>query len=159
MKLFFIMLLVLAFPALAQEGQSEAVCKTLTQYKKVNDVTYTPGVDVRGNAVLPADVNAPVTIIENVTRVPLTVDLAERLSSLQGKGFEMQGDFGMLEIHPDGRVLYGDQDFTSDVKTLCGIAHEVKEIQGEEIQVEELQEQEIIPEIKSEILEGGEYRE
>jgi len=123
-----IVLLLLPFPVLA-EKQSEAVCDALTKYKKVNNqsATYQPGVDVNGNAVVGADIGAPSTIFKNVTKVPLTVDLAQRLSSLQGKGIESQANFGLLSIHPDGRVTFGDDDFTSDVKTVCGIAHEVVE--------------------------------
>jgi len=105
----------------------------LTKYKKINNqsATYQPGVDVNGNAVtpanLPSDGNAPAPIFQNVTKVPLTVDLAEKIASLSGRGLEMNANFGLLSIHPDGRVTFGDDDMTSDVKTACGIAHEVKE--------------------------------
>lgn len=125
-------LLLIPFSAFA-EKQTEAVCDTLSKYKKINNqsATYQPGVDVNGNAVASADLNSPSTIFQNVTKVPLTVDLAQRLASLQGKGIEVKANFGqnfnMLSIHPDGRVTFGDDDFTSDVKTVCGIAHEVVE--------------------------------
>jgi hypothetical protein len=131
MKFLFIIMLTFSFPVVAQGvnggGETKAVCDALTKYKKINDAAYVPGVDVNGNAVVPADINNP-TIIKNITKVPLTINLANRLRSLQGAGVEMQANLGMLEIHEDGRVMLNDQDLTSDVKTVCGIAHEKKEV-------------------------------
>lgn len=141
----YLLLMILLFPFAAQaKTQSDAVCKTLTKYKKVNNVTYQPGVDVNGNAVVPADANEPPMIIESVTRVPLTVNLAQRLFHLQGTGIEMDGDFGLLEIHPDGRVLYGDQDWTSDIKAVCGIVTD--DAPARPIEIREATEADIIKE-------------
>lgn len=125
---FLFLLLFLSLPAQALEVNDPA-CQALERHKTINDATYRAGVDVKGNAVVPADlgVSAP-AIIKNVTRIPLTVDLAERLQGLgapvQG-GLELDANFGILEIHQDGRVMLEGQDLTNNVQTLCGKSHKV----------------------------------
>jgi len=157
-------MLLFSFPVMAQGvnggGDTEAVCDALTKYKKINSATYVPGVDVSGNAVVSADLNTPDTVIKNITKVPLTVNLANRLRSLQGAGLEMQSNIGMLEIHEDGRVMFNDQNLTSDVKTVCGIPHEVKEVAEVDPTIEkavsqeetQIETQEAVPEVTTKII-------
>jgi hypothetical protein len=106
--------------ALAQEGYPPE-CRILPDHRAANDVTYQPGVDVRGKAVVPADINAaPVGLGKETVVVPLTVDLAQKLQNQNIEGLELKGTLGFLEIAPSGRVTYNGQDLTSQVHALCG---------------------------------------
>lgn len=106
--------------ASAEEGVPPE-CRILPEHKATNDVTYRPGVDVRGKPVVPADINAdPMGITSQTIVVPLTVDLAKRLQNQSIAGLEMEGTLGFLEISPSGRVTYNGQDLTSQVHALCG---------------------------------------
>ena len=98
-------------------NNSNAVCQTLVNHKPMAGVAYQPGVDVKGNAVVPADVNAAQFKVPDIIKVPLTIDLAKRVASLTGTGIQMDGNMGMLEIHENGKVMYNDQDWTSPVNT------------------------------------------
>ena len=55
-------------------------CREIVTHVPADDVTYTPGVDVNGNAVVPADLGGGYGIIapEEVT-IDIRLDLAERL--------------------------------------------------------------------------------
>lgn len=120
--------LIMLFPAVAQAAHADnknAVCRTVAKHKPADNVIYQPGVDVRGKAVVPADVNETKMKMPDVVKVPLTIDLARRVSSLTGQNVQMETNLGMLDIHMDGRVMYGDQDWTEEVMTLCGYSHAV----------------------------------
>ena len=95
-------------------------CVAVRQADKGAD--YIPGVDVKGRAVVPADVGAggaspfvPYPVI-----IPVTIDLAERVG-LSVRGLELSGTMGFLEVFGDGRVLYNGQDLTQKVKNSCAV--------------------------------------
>lgn len=103
-------------PALAQQPTNDlALCKLRSQHLAT---AYQPGVDVKGNAVVAADVNAAPTMGPDVVRIPMTVDLAQRLGSVPA-GVEMAAATGMVEIHKDGRVSFNGQDMTEVAVVLC----------------------------------------
>lgn len=123
-------LAIMLFPVIANAQHADnknAVCRTLVKHKPADNVIYQPGVDVKGKAVVPADVNQAQIKIPDVVKVPLTIDLAKRIASLTGSDVQMETNLGMLNIHSDGRVMYGDQDWTSPVMTLCGESHAIVE--------------------------------
>lgn len=101
-------------PAFAQDN-GLALCKLRGQQMAT---AYQPGVDVRGNAVVAADVNASPSMGLDVVRIPMTVDLAQRLGSVPA-GVEMAAANGMIEIHKDGRVSFNGQDMTEVAVVLC----------------------------------------
>lgn len=111
-------------PAPVSELTVESVppeCRVLPDHKPSHDVEYRPGVDVHGKAVVPADINAPLSgLAGRPVVVPLTVDLAQRLQGVSRPDIGMEGTLGFLEIYPDGRVTYDGQDLTSQVHVLCG---------------------------------------
>lgn len=125
MKKLFLSLIILMFPISAQADDGSAVCRILGQQKNTN-VAYQPGVDVRGKAVVPADLNggAP-SVVPQVVKVPVDVDLVKRMASLNGKDIKLDAPIGMMEIHQDGKVSYNGQDWTAPVMTLCGFSHAV----------------------------------
>lgn len=127
MKYFvFLLTLIIAMPAMAADNNN-AVCRTLVKHKPADNVIYKGGVDVHGNAVVPADVNAAPMPTPQVVKVPLTIDLAKRVAALQGTGVQMENNMGMVEIHSDGKVMYNGQDWTEPMMTLCGESYAVIE--------------------------------
>ena len=118
--------------AQAQEKLPDA-CKLIPDH---NNVAYQPGVDVDGNAVVPADLDAGHQLgdILNVIKVPLEFDLAQRIGGLNTQGIDLDSTLGMLEIHQNGRVLYNGQDITKPVMTICAKSH--KEVTVEMVDVE-----------------------
>ena len=99
---------------------SEAVCRILEREAKVAPAAYVGGVDVNGKEVVPADINNTPSIVPEVIKVPLTVDLAQRVASLTDQAGLLEAPLGMIEIHQDGTVKYNDEDWTNSVKALCG---------------------------------------
>jgi hypothetical protein len=107
------------------DGKSETLavqtmlCQKLAQHTPTDDVAYKPGVDVNGNAVAPADLASPVSVVNEFIEVPLTIDLAQRLN-LNAKGLEMRGAMGVLRLGTkDGSVSFQGQDLTPQTKILC----------------------------------------
>lgn len=83
---------------------------------------YTTGVDVNGKPVAPADLPAaasPAIAVPDYIEVPLTVNLAEKLSQPLPAGAEMKGVVGNLRLYKSGKVEYNGQDLTPKVTTLC----------------------------------------
>jgi hypothetical protein len=55
-------------------------CQRLVQHADTTDATYTPGVDVRGKAVAPADLDGGASIVmPEAIDIQIGVDLADRL--------------------------------------------------------------------------------
>ena len=116
--LIAMVVLLAASPAWAQPVPME--CQLLPVHVPKGDVAFKPGVDVRGKPVVPADINAapiepPKTIV-----IPLTVDMAKKLTNNNVDGLKLDAPLGMLEIHSNGRVVYNDRDLTPQVYALCG---------------------------------------
>lgn len=125
--LFIFVSLLLVYPAQAQDKDDSdkyAVCKLLPKHTPENSVAYQPGVDVYGNPVTPADLNAaPMGDVLNVVKVPLDVNLAQNVVALSGTGLQLEAPLGMLDVYQDGRILYNGQDWTAPVLALCGRSH------------------------------------
>ncbi len=116
-----------AKPRDATDGNSEniavekVICQQLYMHKPNDDVTFRPGVDVNGRDVAPPDLptGAPMGINEFL-EVPLTVDLAQRLSQPVPAGVEMKGIIGNLRLYKDGRITNNGQDVMPQASTMCG---------------------------------------
>ena len=114
-----------------------AACKLLSDQ---HNVVYQPGVDVDGNAVVPADINAaPMGGVLDVVKVPLEFDLAQRISGLNIDGVRQgfnsdSSSLGMIEIHQTGKVIYNGQDITRPMMNICAKSH--KEVSVEMVDVD-----------------------
>lgn len=97
-------------------------CLMLKDHIAMHGVAYESGVDVHGKPVVPADINAQAIDVPDTMVVPLTVDIAKRLSPVPtaNKGVGMEGTLGFLEILKSGQVMFNGQDVTSQVYALCG---------------------------------------
>ncbi len=116
-----------AKPRDATDGNSEniavekVICQQLYMHTPNNDVTFKPGVDVNGKDVAPPDLpgGSPIGINEFI-EVPLTVDLAQRLSQPVPNGVEMKAIVGNLRLYKDGRITNNGQDVIPQASTMCG---------------------------------------
>jgi len=87
---------------------SEMDCSQLVTHVASSDVSYRPGVDVNGNAVAPADLNAqPQISVPDVISIPVTIDLATNLGI--NTPFLARPTVGEVQITRDGRVSFNGQ--------------------------------------------------
>lgn len=92
---------------------NEADCDRLVTHVASSDVAYTPGVDVNGGAVAPADLNAqPQINVPDVVSIPVTIDLAASLGI--PTPFLARPTVGEVQITRDGRVTFNGQPITSE---------------------------------------------
>lgn len=122
-KILSFLLLATLCPATVQA--QDIVCGALENHIPDADVSHRPNDDV--------NLNNP-NVVPEIIKVPLTVDLAQRVASLTGT--QLEAPFGMVEIHQDGRVLYNGENWTSSIMKLCGKSHAVTtmtEISGDGI--------------------------
>lgn len=112
----FIIFLISSF-SLAHAQTKSPLCHLL--HNPSSDIHFKPGVDVHGKAVAPADLNQPPVIVENVIKIPLTIDMAARLGRRIPAGTELETSLGLIEIYPDGRVVYNGEDWRDQANALC----------------------------------------
>jgi resuscitation-promoting factor RpfA len=94
------------------------LCSVRAQANK--GAAYQPGVDVRGNAVAPADVGAATSMtLPQAIRIPLTVDIAERMNRVLPDGVKLEAVAGLIEIAPDGRVMINGRDMSAPTDSMC----------------------------------------
>lgn len=115
--IFFLGLLLWTQPSYAVSEQ--AICRILEQQKKTAPADYVPGVDVKGQSVVPANVSAPIKIVPDVVKFPLTIDLAEEIQALTEYNINMDAPLGLVEVHPDGLIKYNGQDWTEETRIFC----------------------------------------
>ncbi len=133
-----------AKPRDATDGNSEnvavekVICQQLYMHTPNNDVTFKPGVDVNGKDVAPPDLpgGSPMGINEFI-EVPLTVDMAQRLSQPVPNGVEMKAIVGNLRLYKDGRITNNGQDVIPQASTMCGTPLQVIPEKKAKIKVEE----------------------
>jgi len=119
-------LVCVAAPALAQKVTISGVdCRKLARHNPAPDVAYKPGVDARGRAVAPADINAAPQI-----RVPdtITFDAAADLRRFgipaSSPLFQPNVHVGRVDVQQDGRVFFngerlGDPEIAA-LEEFCG---------------------------------------
>lgn len=84
-------------------------CARLVAHRPAANVTYQPGVDVRGEAVAPADLNGAAIDLPDVLVIDLTVDLADRLGiPADPDNFQADLDLGTVELRGDRAYFDGE---------------------------------------------------
>lgn len=119
-KLVLIAALMVTASAAQAEDIAPMECQLLPVHVAKDDVAYKPGVDVKGKKVVPADLDAPTMDLPKTILIPLSVDMSDKLQNNGVDGAMMEAPLGMLEIHPNGRVVYNGKDLTPQVYALCG---------------------------------------
>ena len=90
---------------------TEADCRLLTRHRPDADVAFQPGVDARGRAVAPADLNGGRPGLETPRRIviPIEVDLFERFGVPANPDlFEADAQVGQV-IYDNGKLFYNGQ--------------------------------------------------
>ena len=87
-----------------------AVDRPQSQGRAAPGADYVPGVDVRGNAVAPADLNRPLQLPEELV-LPIAPDLFARTGRTPPRGFpDMRTQIGELHIRlADGAMTFNGQ--------------------------------------------------
>ncbi|MBI4031438.1 MAG: hypothetical protein HY370_07145 [Proteobacteria bacterium] len=117
-KTIFAFLFFFCTPAYAQ-GDA-ALCQFWKHINAAPPAAYQPGVDVRGNPVAPADINASSSsFLPSRITFPVNVDLAQALNLPLPAGTQFDANMGMIEVYTDGRVLYNGQDMSAQTQAFC----------------------------------------
>ena len=118
----FAMTLVVAFAAAAAAEDviviteaeeaiviTEADCRLLVRHVPAADVAYEPGVDVRGNAVAPADLGAPEISLPEEISIDVTALVYDLLKTTPPTGLKDTAiNLGKV-VFRDGRLTYNGQ--------------------------------------------------
>lgn len=102
---------VLAAPPAAAQTIAERDCRRLERHVAAPDVTYRPGVDVRGRPVAPADLAPPPAIVPERFPILLGVDLRERLGLPRDLILDLP--LGVIGIE-NGTVLFNGRPLAPD---------------------------------------------
>lgn len=95
---------------------SRSACKALVRHVPDEDVAYKPGVDVRGNAVAPADLNGGSNILRSLPKeieFPVTLDFFEYSGIDAPDGMSGEQSIGKI-TYRNGRVYFNDQPIGND---------------------------------------------
>ena len=95
---------------------SRSACKALVSHVPDEDVAYKPGVDVRGNAVTPADLNGGSNILGSLPKeieFPVTLDFFEYSGIDAPDGMSGEQNIGKI-TYRNGRVYFNDQPIGDD---------------------------------------------
>lgn len=123
--LIFFLLFLSAAPAFACEDHAQTpleireFCRQLPNHTLDADVAFQPGLDSKGRAVLPADINTPLQTPILPLQIPVTIDLAQRAALDLPADTDLETPVAILNIYEDGRVDYNGHDITSNAYTLC----------------------------------------
>lgn len=121
-RLYAFIAIIFAFSgsALAQSAGQNTLCDKVGQLNRpVAGAGYVPGVDVDGNPVEGANINDHSAFMPDVIKVPVVIDLAERLGFDLPDGTQMEAPIQTVEIHKDSRIMMNGQDITSQTNSLC----------------------------------------
>lgn len=106
-------------------GFDPALCRYLPAHRPAPDVEYTPGVDVHGKAVAPADLPGSAGAVSPLDRfdLPVTAAFARRLGFAVPRGLPPSTEFGSITI-AGGRVLFNGEPLdgagTAQLYAICG---------------------------------------
>ena len=98
---------------------TRAACKELVSHVPDDDVTYKPGVDVRGNKVAPADLNGGSNILNALPKeieFPVTIDFFKYAGIAVPNGVSGEQNIGTISYR-NGRVYFNDQPLGDDANT------------------------------------------
>lgn len=88
---------------------SDDVCTAIIAHMPQDDVTYKPGVDVKGKPVVEADITAtPVRPPETAT-FDITVDMAKYAGIDVPAGLEGQSTVGKVTVGRDGSITFNGE--------------------------------------------------
>jgi hypothetical protein len=109
-------------PAAAEDGYltiTKADCARLARHYPAPDVAYQPGRDVRGKAVVPADLEGGTgLVLPEAVVIPIEVDLFDRYG-IPADADNYKGDIFIGEVVVDvatGRAIFNGQPLQSEAE-------------------------------------------
>ena len=128
-------------PAYAQDTDSalkynqrlKKLCNTSMDVNHIPaaDVEYQPGIDAKGNFIVPPDIGFASQAKTFPMHIPLELDIIERFDLDVPIGIISDPEIAGIMIHKDGKVTYNGQDISNNVQTFCK-QNEVIVIENEE---------------------------
>lgn len=115
---FFVLLMLLAGVAQAEEANTKTFCRVLAEHTPSFDVEYKPGVDVHGQPVAPADLGQPLNNFDTI-EIPIELDLVQKFGLNTPPEVKLQPYAALVTIHKDGKVDYNGQDVSKQAHELC----------------------------------------
>jgi hypothetical protein len=92
---------------------SKTNCSRITKYVAEQDVTYNPGVDVRGNPVAPADLDEQKIKIPDTIYINLAIPFKDLLNNYNPKFKNAEVYVGVIEYNiGSGKMLYNGQELS-----------------------------------------------
>jgi hypothetical protein len=110
-----------AAPAWAQKVTITGVdCRRLIRHQPAPDVSYKPGVDVKGRKVAPADINdAPQIRVPETITFDAAIDLRRFGIPAASPLFQPNVTVGRVDVQQDGRVFFnGERLGNSEIAAL-----------------------------------------
>lgn len=127
-----ICLLLIPMTALAEDVTLEVTkdnCQRIVKYVAEQDVTYTPGVDVHGRPVAPADLEQNQIQIPNRIFIDLSLPFKDLLKNYNPKLRNAEVYVGLVEYDINsGRLLFNGQELSDPA--LNAIARECEKKYG-----------------------------
>lgn len=104
--ILLLLIMLASSPAAAQTVLDDAACRAITRHVPDDDVTYKPGVDVKGRPVVEADINAsPINVPETVS-FDIKIDALKHAGGTPPAGTEALAEIGRVDIKPDGSMFF-----------------------------------------------------
>ena len=121
--LIIIILCLLSIPAYAQEVVISTLCERLKPAEGAQSPEYVGGRDVKGNPVVPADLNQNITPIVYPIEIPIELHLLDLLDlgapeQIQ-KSADMDTNVAYFKVFEDGHIEYNGQDISDRATHLC----------------------------------------
>lgn len=113
-KYLFLLILLCAAPAFADAPDAPALNDDICRYlvtaepADMSGAAYTPGVDVRGNPVVGAELDSGSVEIDNDISFPVTIDVMEYAGLQEVDGLEGEAVLGTITVR-DGELFFNDR--------------------------------------------------
>lgn len=122
-------MILLTIPAFAQSTDSalkynqrlKKLCNTSADinYVPAEDVEYQPGIDAKGNFIVPPDIGFAAQQNTFPMQIPIELDIIERFNLDVPIGIIADPEVAGIVIHEDGKVTYNGQEVTNNIQTFC----------------------------------------
>jgi len=123
------LMLLLSYPAFAQDENSalkynqrlKKLCNTSADvnYVPSENVEYQPGIDAKGNFIVPPDIGFAAQPNIFPMQIPIELDIIERFDLDVPIGIIADPEVAGVVIHEGGKVTYNGQDVTNNIQAFC----------------------------------------
>lgn len=115
----FVFVMTMQSAKAAEPMNVTQMCQRIEALQDTDAANYKAGVDVHGNAVAPADLNADVSNLLQAVVIPIELDILKRFEIDVPKGIEMEPELAQLVVHQDGKITFNGQEITQRSAFIC----------------------------------------